>query len=105
MIATSSRLLWRQRVGVDLNIAPARGLQASGVEKAPVGLRYAQVKLRLVSGDSWCEWPAWVAFTDAPLNRPLLGFAGFLQFFTAIYHGDREEVELAINGLYPGILL
>jgi hypothetical protein len=32
----------------------------------------------------------------------LLGFAGFLQFFTATFRGDREEVELAVNVLYPG---
>jgi len=90
------------KIGVDLTNAPAG--EAAGVGKAPVALRFAQVKLRLVSGEEWCEWPAWVAFTDAPLNRPLLGFAGFLQFFTATFRGDREEVELAVNALYPGIL-
>jgi hypothetical protein len=31
-----------------------------------------------------------------------LGFAGFLQYFTATLHGDREQVELAVNALYPG---
>ena len=36
------------------------------------------------------------------LQRPLLGFAGFLQFFTATFHGDREEVELTVNSLYAG---
>ena len=34
--------------------------------------------------------------------RPLIGFAGFLQFFTATFHGDREQVELTVNALYPG---
>jgi hypothetical protein len=48
------------------------------------------------------EWPAWVAFTPARLNQPLFGFAGLLQFFTAAFHGDREQVELTINSLYPG---
>jgi hypothetical protein len=91
------------KIGVDLVNAPEG--EAAGVGKTPVALRYAQVKMRLVSGQEWCEWPAWVAFTDAPLNRPLLGFAGFLQFFTATFHGDREAVELAVNGLYPGITL
>ena len=48
------------------------------------------------------EWPAWVGFTPAPLRRPLLGFAGCLQFFTATFSGDREQVELDANALYPG---
>ena len=48
------------------------------------------------------EWPAWVGFTAASMPYPVLGFAGFLQFFTATFHGEREEVELTINGLYPG---
>jgi hypothetical protein len=33
---------------------------------------------------------------------PLLGFAGCLQFFSAHFHGDREEVELSVNSLYRG---
>jgi hypothetical protein len=32
----------------------------------------------------------------------MVGFAGFLQFFTATFHGDREEVELTVNMAYPG---
>jgi hypothetical protein len=43
-----------------------------------------------------------VGFTSCRLRHALLGFAGFLEFFTATFHGDREEVELAVNGLYPG---
>jgi hypothetical protein len=43
-----------------------------------------------------------VGFTPVRLNRALLGFAGCLQFFTATFHGDREEVELTVNSLYPG---
>lgn len=37
-----------------------------------------------------------------PLRQALLGFGGFLQFFTATFRGDHEEVELAVNSLYPG---
>jgi hypothetical protein len=29
------------------------------------------------------------------------GFAGFFQFFTATFDGDREHVELTVNALYP----
>ena len=38
----------------------------------------------------------------ARLIYPLLGFAGCLQYFRANFMGDREEVELTVNSLYPG---
>ena len=47
-------------------------------------------------------WKAWVGFTSAPLRQPLLGYAGFLQFFDATFFGQREEVELAVNSAYSG---
>lgn len=65
-------------------------------------LRYAQVRLRVAQGGEFREWPAWVGFTSHPARYPMLGFGGFLQFFSAHFHGDREEVELAVNRLYPG---
>ena len=91
------------KIGLDLTNAPVG--EAASVGQEPVALRYAQVTLRLAGGTEWCEWQAWVAFTTAPLKRPLLGFAGFLQFFTATFYGDDEELVLAANGLYPGTLL
>ena len=53
-------------------------------------------------GNDRCEWRAWVGFTPPRWPWALLGFAGFLQFFTATFHGDREEVELTANALLPG---
>jgi hypothetical protein len=88
-------------VGIDLTNAPTGS--ASGV--GPAGamlLRYAEVILRMTDGHEYREWPARVAFTSLPLHRPLLGFAGCLQFFTTTFHGDREQVELTVNSLYPG---
>jgi predicted aspartyl protease len=87
-------------IGLDLTRAPVGG--ASGVGQVSSPLHYAEVTLRLVGNGELREWPARVGFTAAPLKRALLGFAGFLQFFTATFHGDREEVELTMNGLYPG---
>lgn len=89
------------QVGVDLSNAPTG--EAAGIGPRPVPLRYAQVALRLTDGVEYREWPAWVGFTPIRLARPLLGFAGCLQFFTSTFHGDREEVELSVNALYPGI--
>ena len=86
--------------GIDLTGAPTGS--ASGVGLVGVGVRYAEVTLRITDGREFRQWQARVGFTSTKLKRPLLGFAGFLKFFTATFHGDREEVELAVNSLYPG---
>jgi hypothetical protein len=88
------------RVGIDLTTAPAG--RASGLGAAPVPVRYAQINLRLTDGREFREWLGWVGFTSTPMLLPVLGFAGCLQFFSALFRGDREEVELEINSLYPG---
>jgi hypothetical protein len=88
------------RVGLDLAAAPSGAATVVGMGRVVV--RYAQVRLRLASANQGHEWPAWVGFTPSPLRHSLLGFAGCLQFFTATFHGDLEEVELAVNRLYPG---
>jgi predicted aspartyl protease len=87
-------------IGLDLTHTPVG--QAAGIGKVSAALRFAEVTLRIVQGTERREWRAWVGFTATALNRPLLGFAGFLQFFTATFYGDREEVELAVNSLYQG---
>ena len=88
------------KIGIDLTNAPIG--EASGVGSAPVIVRYALVELRLTDGKEYRTWPAWVGFTSARLKQPLLGFAGCLQFFGAHFRGDREDVELEVNSLYPG---
>ncbi len=88
------------RIGLDLTNAPQGQMATATLANAPV--RYAQVVLRITDGKEQREWPAWVGFTPVQLQSPLLGFAGFLQYFTATFRGDREEVELTINNFYPG---
>jgi hypothetical protein len=60
------------------------------------------VTLRISDGIEFREWTATVGFVQTRLRHSLLGFAGFLQYFTATFHGDREEVELVVNSLYHG---
>jgi hypothetical protein len=88
------------QIGIDLSAAPTG--EGMGVGGALVPVRYALVSLRLTDGKEFRQWPAWVGFTATPLKRPLLGFAGCLQFFSANFLGDREEVELTVNSVYPG---
>jgi hypothetical protein len=92
--------IFAAHIGLDLTGAPTRTL--SGVGHAAALLRYAQIALRLTDGREQREWTAWVGFTAGKLKLPLLGFAGCLQFFVASFHGDREQVELTVNSLYPG---
>jgi hypothetical protein len=87
-------------IGIDLGNAPIG--QATTATLTDASVRYAQVILRLSDGKERREWPAWVGFTPAKLLSPLLGFAGFLQFFTTTFRGDREQAELTVNSLYPG---
>lgn len=87
-------------IGLDLTNAPTGS--ASGVGMTVATIRYAEVTLRLTDGLEFREWPARVGFTPAPIKRSLLGFAGFFQFFTAAFDGDREQVELTVNATYPG---
>jgi hypothetical protein len=87
-------------IGVDLRDAPwGWGI---GVDGERVQLRYAEVTLRITDGREFREWLGWVGFTAVKLGRPLLGFAGFLECFTATFYGDREEVKLSANRKYRG---
>jgi predicted aspartyl protease len=86
-------------IGIDLTNSPVG--QCTTANQTPLTVRYAQAALRLTDGVERREWPAWVGFSPA-IQRSLFGFAGFLQFFTATFHGDYEKVELTTNRLYPG---
>src|SRR5204863_8426585 len=84
-----------KKLGIDLSNAPSGS--ASGVGMGPYSVRYAKVTLRITDGQEQREWEGWVGFTSARLHRPLLGYAGFLQFFDANSRGDAETVELTVN--------
>ena len=85
---------------IDLTNAPTG--EGQGVGGIPMLLRYVNLALRIADNNEQREWPAVVAFTPLQNQMPLLGFAGFLQYFTACFHGDLELVELTTNALYPG---
>jgi hypothetical protein len=86
--------------GFDLSNAPVGA--ALGVGLVSHQIRYARVTLRITDGVEFCEWDTWVGFTSAPLGQPLMGKAGFLQFFDADFRGSHEEVQLTTNPSYPG---
>jgi hypothetical protein len=87
-------------VGIDLS--GATSLPTRGIGAGSVVVRFVDVTLRIADSHERHEWSALVGF--APLGRriAILGFAGFLQYFTATLHGDLERLELTVNALYPG---
>jgi hypothetical protein len=87
-------------IGVNLTGAPTETF--GGMAAGRLVARFAQVTLRITDGVEFREWPARVGFVAQGLRRPVLGFGGFLQFFTTILYGDDEAVELKVNRLYPG---
>jgi hypothetical protein len=89
------------QIGIDLSGAVTGTGTAVGGAVIPVS--YAPVEVRVTDGVEFRAWNAIVGFTAAPLRWPLLGFAGFLQFFTTTFYGDREVVDLEVNRLYAGL--
>lgn len=89
-----------QQIGLDLTHAPQ--LVVNLVGRGPVQCRYAQVRLRITDNIETCEWEAMVGFVSVPLTHFLLGYAAFLQFFDADFHGADREVILTPNPTFPG---
>ena len=88
------------RIGIDLAQAPV--VSSVGVGGVPSLLHVAQVALRIADNKERREWTTQVGFTSAAMRHPLLGYAGFLQFFDATFFGERQVVELTVNSSYPG---
>lgn len=87
-------------LGIDLSAA---GIGLSrGVGGQQIAIRYTTVKIRLTDYHETRDWEAIVGFAPLGNSLPMLGFAGCLEYFTATFHGDREEVELTVTPLYPG---
>jgi hypothetical protein len=94
-------------------IAAALGVDLTGVEERPIGLagrsplrcRYAPVEIQISDGVSETYlWTAVVGFVEAAaLPRPLMGHAGFLQYFDAEFREADLEVLLTPNRSFPGI--
>ena len=64
-------------------------------------LQFGRVDLRLEGGEVY-QWLAVIEFTSAAIRYPILGVAGFLEFFDVTLRGDARVVELAPNVNFPG---
>lgn len=87
-------------VGIDLSQAVIR--TAQGMTGTATPIWYARVGLQLSNDEGdIIEWESMVAFCEKSTQYGLLGFAGFLQYFTTTFRGDDEDVELVPNDLMP----
>jgi hypothetical protein len=86
-------------LGIDLTGVPVG--QLSSVTMQGVPIRFVRAPLRLATHQERRQWEAWVGFTDT-ICRPVLGYAGCLQFFDAHFRGALRQIELTVNDSYPG---
>jgi hypothetical protein len=88
-------------VGVDLSQAESRQLLLAG-RPQPITCRYASVELRVTDGKETYTWTAIIGFAQSRLRYPLLGHAGFLQYFNSDFQGADRQVVLTANRSFPG---
>jgi hypothetical protein len=89
-------------IGADLDTAVDQHLHLAG-RANPLRCRYLSVTLRITDGKSETyEWDATVGFVAVPLKCPLLGHAGFLQYFDVKFQGSDHVVSLAPNSSFSG---
>lgn len=88
-------------LGVPLTRATGPAAQAFGGQE--IALSYADVELELVHSDAQIRWFAHIYFRDGEEDEEsaLLGQQGFLEYFTAVFHGDECVLDLEPNPSLP----
>jgi hypothetical protein len=90
-------------IGLDLEHAEQRDVGLVG--RRSVRCSYVPAGLRISDGlRETYQWTAIIGFVASPLlARPLLGYAGFLQYFDAEFRGADCEAILTPNRSFPGV--
>lgn len=102
--------------GSDQTIFPISGLEAFGVQinkksTSQVLTLHGQpdtlyegenIQLALYINDHAYEWPAVVWFSTNINAVPILGYSGFLEYFRAVFDGEKRELEIVPNKKFPG---
>lgn len=90
-------------IGVDLSSVVGLDLHLAG-RGQPIRCRYHSIKIRITDGkQETYEWDAVVGFIAVPLKCPLLGQAGFLQYFDTTFQGADHVVNLSPNWSFAGL--
>jgi hypothetical protein len=87
-----------------VTVDDSQAIPFSGMSGSPLMASPGQVELEIADGTETYRWPAPVRFVSAgALSSPaILGHAGFLDFFLAAFDGQRKELVLTTNALFPG---
>lgn len=91
-----------QLLGVDLDGRPTS--QAAGISGDKLMIYYGEVSLQISSENETIEWRdmvGFVDFQDVDDEVIVLGHGACLDYFTAIFDGERGELTLQANGLLP----
>lgn len=78
--------------------------EAAGISGDRLKIQYGNVELRIESGTETVVWKTTVGFVDfgsASDEVIILGHGGCRDFFTAIFDGEKAELELTPNALFP----
>ena len=88
-------------LGLDLTNAPQLAINLAG--RGVLVCRYASVELTISDGIlETYEWTATVGFVPVPLRNPLLGHAGFFDFFDVDFRKVSREALIVPNAAFPG---
>lgn len=110
----SASILGMLDTGADITLLPAellpligssfdadRSVQINGVGGEPLTAHFATVELSLGDQNKLYRWTAQVGFLEGR-TVALLGHAGFLNYFSATFNGDRKRLTLRVNKRFPG---
>ena len=69
----------------------------------PYAIQFCAVEIAIEDDNHALQWIATIAFTSAPLPYPLLGQAGFLEFFNQTGRGADRITVLEPTNTFPGL--
>jgi len=78
--------------------------QAAGISGDHLTIRYGEVEFQINDGNETIRWQTIVGFVDfasADDEVIILGHGGCLDYFTALFEGEKAELELTANSLLP----
>jgi hypothetical protein len=89
-----------------IHLIAGKGPAATAFGGEQIALSYADVQLELVHPNETLQWLARVFFVaDGNHDREtlILGNQGFLDYFTATFHGEECALDLEANGYLPRV--
>jgi predicted aspartyl protease len=78
--------------------------QAAGISGDKLTIHYGEVEFQITDGIETIRWQTVVGFVDFGTVDDeviVLGHGGCLDYFTALFEGEKAELELTANSLLP----